>query len=207
MGDNHSPTATLSPLTAVTMSFQRVGLRFAQQMRAPALRRTLRSSIQRRFASAHPAPPGQAGTKMVGTQDNAFNRERAAVKAHAAATSDLWRRLSLYVVIPCLILGSITPGICGTNIGNIGNICLLWKSALNTHTRTSERRTSSSEMVTRPSSGTIRSTTTRRTSRLKYKAEPIFGLVHMLWGRSKKEKCDSLEWAGILDQHFIPLRR
>jgi len=107
MGDNHSPTATLSPLTAVTMSFQRVGLRFAQQMRAPALRRTLRSSIQRRFASAHPAPPGQAGTKMAGTQDNAFNRERAAVKAHAAATSDLWRRLSLYVVIPCLILGSI----------------------------------------------------------------------------------------------------
>ncbi|KAJ9494091.1 hypothetical protein H2202_010398 [Exophiala xenobiotica] len=92
------------------MSFQRVGLRFAQQMRAPALRPTLRSTFQRRFASAesaHPAPPGQAGTKMVGTQNNAFNRERAAVKAHAAATSDLWRRLSLYVVIPCLILGAI----------------------------------------------------------------------------------------------------
>merc|ERR1712230_221699 len=166
-------------LTAVTMSFQRVGLRFAQQMRAPALRRTLRSSIQRRFASAHPAPPGQAGTKMAGTQDNAFNRERAAVKAHAAATSDLWRRLSLYVVIPCLILGSI--------------------NALNTHTRTSERRTSSGEMGTRPCSGTIRSTTTRRTSRLKYKAEPILELVHMLWGKSKKEKCDGLEWAGIPD--------
>ncbi|RJE16614.1 hypothetical protein PHISCL_11049, partial [Aspergillus sclerotialis] len=27
--------------------------------------------------------------------------------AHAAATSDLWRKLSIYVVIPCLILGSI----------------------------------------------------------------------------------------------------
>ncbi|KAK7887505.1 hypothetical protein LTR67_009925 [Exophiala xenobiotica] len=106
------------------MSFQRVGLRFAQQMRAPALRPTLRSTFQRRFASAesaHPAPPGQAGTKMVGTQDNAFNRERAAVKAHAAATSDFpsstsrnteRRRLDLdltvgSVVIPCLILGAI----------------------------------------------------------------------------------------------------
>merc|ERR1712230_10159 len=100
-----------------------------------------------------------------------------------------------------------TPGICGTSIGNIGSICLLWKSALNTHTRTSERRTSSGEMGTRPCSGTIRSTTTRRTSRLKYKAEPILELVHMLWGKSKKEKCDGLEWAGIPDQHFIPLRR
>ncbi len=27
---------------------------------------------------------------MAGTQDNAFNRERAAVKAHAAATSGEW---------------------------------------------------------------------------------------------------------------------
>ena len=27
------------------------------------------------------------GEKLIGSQDNAFNRERAAVKAHAAATS------------------------------------------------------------------------------------------------------------------------
>ncbi|KAL6241740.1 hypothetical protein RBB50_011273 [Rhinocladiella similis] len=89
------------------MSFQRVGLRFAQQMRAFAPRQTLRSSLQQRFASTHPTTPGQAGSKLVGAQDNAFNRERAAVKAHAAATSDLWRRLAIYVVTPCLILGSI----------------------------------------------------------------------------------------------------
>ncbi|KAK6385642.1 uncharacterized protein PV06_08129 [Exophiala oligosperma] len=89
------------------MSFQRVGLRFAQQMRAFAPRQTLRSSLQQRFASTHPSPPGQAGSKLVGAQDNAFNRERAAVKAHAAATSDLWRRLAIYVVTPCLILGAI----------------------------------------------------------------------------------------------------
>ncbi|KXL47447.1 hypothetical protein M433DRAFT_64160 [Acidomyces richmondensis BFW] len=42
-----------------------------------------------------------------GAADNAFNRERAAVKAHAAATSDLWRKLSIYVVIPALCIGSV----------------------------------------------------------------------------------------------------
>lgn len=77
----------LSTHTELAMSFQRVGLRFAQQMRAFAPRQTLRSSLQQRFASTHPTTPGQAGSKLVGAQDNAFNRERAAVKAHAAATS------------------------------------------------------------------------------------------------------------------------
>jgi len=51
--------------------------------------------------------PGGSKKTLVGTADNAFNRERAAVKAHAAATSDLWRRLSIYVVVPCLVLASI----------------------------------------------------------------------------------------------------
>ena len=67
------------------MSFQRVGLRFAQQLRAPSLRTTL----QRRFAStSEKLPP--TGAKLTGPADNAFNRERAAVKAHAAATSGEW---------------------------------------------------------------------------------------------------------------------
>lgn len=70
----------------LNMSFQRVGLRFAQQLRASATRPTLRSTLQRRHLSA-PAPPGQGGSKLSGAADNAFNRERAAVKAHAAATS------------------------------------------------------------------------------------------------------------------------
>lgn len=61
------------------MSFHRVGLRFAQQMRTPILRNT----IQRRAESG----ASKAATKLMGTADNAFNRERAAVKAHAAATS------------------------------------------------------------------------------------------------------------------------
>ncbi|QDS68476.1 hypothetical protein FKW77_010843 [Venturia effusa] len=43
---------------------------------------------------------------FTGAEDNAFNRERAAVKQHAAESSDLWRKLSLYVAIPCLIIAS-----------------------------------------------------------------------------------------------------
>ncbi|KAK4608923.1 Cytochrome c oxidase subunit 13, mitochondrial [Fulvia fulva] len=39
--------------------------------------------------------------------DNAFNRERQAVKEHAAESSDLWRKLSIYVVIPSLIIASV----------------------------------------------------------------------------------------------------
>ncbi|KAF2864526.1 cytochrome c oxidase subunit VIa [Piedraia hortae CBS 480.64] len=39
--------------------------------------------------------------------DNAFTRERAAVKAHAAATSDVWRKLSIYVVIPSLMIAGV----------------------------------------------------------------------------------------------------
>ncbi|KAL1973716.1 hypothetical protein VTN31DRAFT_5276 [Thermomyces dupontii] len=46
--------------------------------------------------------------------DNAFNREREAVKQHAASTSELWRKLSIYVVIPALVLA-------GTNAYNLWN--------------------------------------------------------------------------------------
>ncbi|KAM5470929.1 Cytochrome c oxidase subunit 6A [Microsporum ferrugineum] len=70
--------------------------------RQPILRTAQRASIrspvarnfvQRRLNSSVP--------------ENEFLRERAAVKAHAASTSDLWRKLSIYAVIPTLILGSI----------------------------------------------------------------------------------------------------
>ncbi|KAK4495111.1 hypothetical protein PRZ48_013438 [Zasmidium cellare] len=44
---------------------------------------------------------------LQGAQDNAFNRERQAVKDHAAATSDLWRKLSIYVVIPSLLIAGV----------------------------------------------------------------------------------------------------
>ncbi|KAF8470117.1 cytochrome c oxidase, subunit VIa [Kalaharituber pfeilii] len=58
------------------------------QFRAAALRRPMST------AAKNPA-------------DNAFNKERAAIKAHAAQTAELWRKLSLYVAIPALIVASI----------------------------------------------------------------------------------------------------
>lgn len=81
---DHDKDYTLYSCTA-TMSFPRVGLRFAQQMRSP----TLRSTFQRRFQSTSMEEAVKPGAKLVGPADNAFNRERAAVKAHAAATSGM----------------------------------------------------------------------------------------------------------------------
>jgi hypothetical protein len=60
----------------------RLGLRASRQARSP----TVRSGLQRRLASDH-ATPAEGGKHLTGNADNAFNRERAAVKAHAAATS------------------------------------------------------------------------------------------------------------------------
>ncbi|KAF4309605.1 hypothetical protein SLS57_001260 [Botryosphaeria dothidea] len=55
----------------------------------------LRTPASRRWASQ---------THFEGAADNAFNRERAAVKQHAAETSDLWRKLSIYVVVPAVAI-------------------------------------------------------------------------------------------------------
>ncbi|OCK83146.1 cytochrome c oxidase subunit VIa [Lepidopterella palustris CBS 459.81] len=83
---------------------QRTLARSAQLFaRVPVARTTIRS----RFYSSEPSG-------LSGAADNAFNRERQAVKAHAAATSDLWRKLSIYVVIPSLILA-------GANAYNLWN--------------------------------------------------------------------------------------
>ncbi|KAH8802875.1 cytochrome c oxidase subunit VIa [Xylogone sp. PMI_703] len=62
--------------------------------------RSLRTPFQRRFASSE-------SSAFHGAEDNAFNRERQAVKEHAAATSELWRKLSIYVTIPALIIASV----------------------------------------------------------------------------------------------------
>ena len=53
-------------------------------LRAPARfsPSTIRQPLQRRLASS-------AGSKLAGPEDNAFNRERLAVKAHAAATASM----------------------------------------------------------------------------------------------------------------------
>lgn len=60
-----------------------LGLRTASRTFTPAVRRI----TQKRLSSGTP--------NFTGAADNAFNRERAAVKEHAAATSDLWRKLSI----------------------------------------------------------------------------------------------------------------
>ncbi|KAF2482053.1 cytochrome c oxidase subunit VIa [Neohortaea acidophila] len=62
---------------------------------------TFRQVVARRYASQ--APPSH----LSGATDNAFNRERQAVKEHAAATSDLWRKLAIYVTVPALILAGV----------------------------------------------------------------------------------------------------
>ncbi|KAL9006142.1 MAG: hypothetical protein Q9188_001111 [Gyalolechia gomerana] len=49
---------------------------------------SVRNTVQRRLASGEMP-------KLKGAADNAFNRERLAVKQHAAASSDLWRKLSI----------------------------------------------------------------------------------------------------------------
>nr|QEJ80712.1 putative cytochrome C oxidase subunit Via [Teratosphaeria gauchensis] len=72
-----------------------IGLRSFQ--RATAARPAIRQLGARRWASS----------ELTGTADNAFNRERAAVKQHAAETSDTWRKLSIYVVIPSLIVAGV----------------------------------------------------------------------------------------------------
>ncbi|TPX14865.1 uncharacterized protein E0L32_004974 [Thyridium curvatum] len=65
--------------------------RFARQAaRAPAQRRLMSS----------PA------TASSGTE-NAFIRERKAVKDHAAGTTALWKKISIYGTIPALIAASI----------------------------------------------------------------------------------------------------
>ena len=66
--------------------------RFTAQLRSPAVR----SMVQRRLASSSPAQPGE----------NAFIRERRAVKEHAAATTGEIAHLSINA---CLSLANTYP--------------------------------------------------------------------------------------------------
>lgn len=60
----------------------------------------MRTPFQRRFASSE-------SSIFKGAEDNAFNRERQAVKEHAVGTTDLWRKISLYVAVPGLIISGL----------------------------------------------------------------------------------------------------
>ncbi|KAK6068897.1 cytochrome c oxidase subunit [Seiridium cupressi] len=65
----------------------RAAPRVSAQLRAPAMR----SVMQRRLAST----------------ENAFVKERQAVKEHAAGTTELWRKISVYGIAPFLILAAV----------------------------------------------------------------------------------------------------
>jgi hypothetical protein len=82
---NDKPTSTLNIWRAIeppqhTMfpqrSMMRASQRFASQIRSPAVR----TPFQRRFASSE-------SSAFKGAEDNAFNRERHAVKEHAVGTT------------------------------------------------------------------------------------------------------------------------
>ncbi|KAI2468148.1 mitochondrial cytochrome c oxidase subunit VIa [Annulohypoxylon bovei var. microspora] len=68
--------------------------RLSTQLRSPVLR----STLQRRLAST---------TTKTKATENAFVKERQAVKEHASATTELWRKISIYGVVPALILASV----------------------------------------------------------------------------------------------------
>ncbi|KAF2176174.1 COX6A-domain-containing protein [Zopfia rhizophila CBS 207.26] len=60
-----------------------------------------RTAIRRRMYSS------EAPKQFTGAEDNEFNRERARIKAHAAESGETWRKLSLYVAIPALIIAGV----------------------------------------------------------------------------------------------------
>ncbi|KAI1501640.1 COX6A-domain-containing protein [Biscogniauxia marginata] len=75
--------------------FQRQVIRSAPRLTAQLRAAPVsRSALQRRLASTENAT------------ENAFIRERRAVKEHAAGTTELWRKISIYGVVPCLILAA-----------------------------------------------------------------------------------------------------
>lgn len=72
-----------------------------QQIKSTTRIRSFKSPLQKRFTSS------EISSYLKGLPDNAFNRERQAIKDHAAATSDLWRKLSIYAVIPAVAIASV----------------------------------------------------------------------------------------------------
>ncbi|EPS36780.1 hypothetical protein H072_9574 [Dactylellina haptotyla CBS 200.50] len=69
----------------------------------------LSRSVLRAPLRANPARQAVQSLRRtyVSQSGSTFTKERDAVKAHAAQSSELWRKLSLYVAIPALIISSI----------------------------------------------------------------------------------------------------
>ncbi|GAB7345951.1 hypothetical protein MBLNU457_4177t1 [Dothideomycetes sp. NU457] len=76
-------------------------------MFAARLARTQARTAAFRQVSHRSATTNAPSSGLSGAADNAFNRERAAVKEHAAATSDTWRKASIYIVIPSILIAGV----------------------------------------------------------------------------------------------------
>jgi len=79
------------------MFAQRFLIRSTQRM---AFGRTPPRAGRRNYSS-------EAPQEFVGAENNEFNRERARIAAHGAESGELWRKLSIYVAIPCIIVASV----------------------------------------------------------------------------------------------------
>lgn len=73
------------------MNVQRLVQKTLQRFTSQNLSRIPRSSFQRRFASSGEPP-------LTGVADNAFNRERRAVKHHAAESSGKYSSICVFRV-------------------------------------------------------------------------------------------------------------
>ncbi|KAF2205109.1 COX6A-domain-containing protein [Delitschia confertaspora ATCC 74209] len=81
---------------------QRVLFRSAQRFGASPV---ARNAVRRQKYSS------EAGKQFTGAEDNEFNRERARIQEHAAESGELWRKLSIYVAIPALIVAAVNAKI------------------------------------------------------------------------------------------------
>ncbi|KAF2625952.1 COX6A-domain-containing protein [Macroventuria anomochaeta] len=72
----------------------------ARQTPRMALARAPARAGRRNYSSESPK-------QFAGTEDNEFNRERARIQEHGGESGEFWRKLSIYVAVPCIILASV----------------------------------------------------------------------------------------------------
>ncbi|KAF2245127.1 COX6A-domain-containing protein [Trematosphaeria pertusa] len=76
---------------------------FAQRalVRASPRLRLARAPLRRRMYSS------ESPKQFAGAEDNEFNRERARIQEHAAESGEFWRKLTLFVAVPCLLVAGV----------------------------------------------------------------------------------------------------
>ncbi|KAI5803576.1 cytochrome c oxidase subunit VIa-domain-containing protein [Peziza echinospora] len=76
------------------------------QTMSSLLRRHLSAQILR-FTRTKTTAASHSHQKHLNPQDNPFNRERAELKRHAAETAELWRKISIYVAAPTILVAAL----------------------------------------------------------------------------------------------------